>query len=284
MISQRLKNKLVHSDVSKIFFITVSLFLFVLVVKIYFLLNDYKQDWFAQTFYPFFGIKNNTQEALQHAWVFLSHFWIEGDFRDLLSNILWLYFFGFILEENSVEYTVFFLYIIAGIVGGLVVIACVQTNPQFLPKQFYLGMKAPLFAIATATVAMHPKRKVFESFNGGIPIYIVGIVFALLTSLSVANAGLAPMMAIVSGAMVGLLYRFGLDAQIEKWQAMIAAWQMRREAAKKSNVEVKENIGYKVVEVSQEKIDELLDKINRSGMQSLTAQEKEWLRIHSSKM
>jgi membrane associated rhomboid family serine protease len=280
MISQDLKYKLIKSDVSKIFFIAISLFLFVLVIKVYFQLNDYKPAWFASTFYPYFGISNSVASSLQHFWVLLVHYFVEDDLRNLLSNTLWLYFFGFILEDIRGQNAVFAFYILSGIVTGIIVLICVGINPNYLPFQFYLGMKAPVMAIATATVATNPKRRVFESFNGGIPIYIVGILYVALTLASAGTAGIAPFMALVGGVMMGLLFHFGLDMQIYKWQQFLA--NIYNGDGKNKKPSPKKNVGYKVINVSQDKIDELLDKINATGINSLTAQEREWLKNHNA--
>jgi membrane associated rhomboid family serine protease len=281
MISQDLKNKLIHSDVSKIFFISISLFLFALVMKVYFQLNDFKPAWFAATFYPYFGISNSVVTSLQHAWVLLVHFFVEDDLRNLLSSMMWLYFFGFILEDIRGRNAVFALFIIAGIITGIVVLICVGMSASYLPHQFYLGMKAPVMAIAAATIATNPQRKVFTSFNGGIPIYIVGIVFTLLTILSTMSHGIAPVLAIVVGMMVGILYHYGLDLQIYKAQDFFTNLFNKKSH---SHAQInKEPVGYRVTQVSQAKIDELLDKINDHGINSLTAQEREWLKNYSNK-
>jgi membrane associated rhomboid family serine protease len=279
MISQELKYKLVKSDVSKIFFIAISLFLFVLVIKIYFQLNGNKNDWFEHTFYPYIGISNSVSNSMQHIWVLFIHFFVEQDIKDVISNILWLYFFGFILEDIRGANSVFTLFIIAGFFSGIVVLICVGINANFLPFQYYLGMKAPLMAIAAATIAINPHRKVFVSFNGGIPIYIVGVLFALLTMFTTLRAGVAPIMAEISGIMIGLLFYFGLDIQIYKLQELIKGVVS---GDKKPSPKPKQNNnGYKIVSVSPAKIDELLDKINSQGINSLTAQEREWLKNYS---
>jgi membrane associated rhomboid family serine protease len=280
MISQDLKNKLIRSDVSKIFFIAISLFLFVLVIKVYFQLNDYKPAWFASTFYPYFGISNSVPASLQHFWVLLIHYFVEDDLRNLLTNTLWLYFFGFILEDIRGQNSVIAFYIISGIVTGIIVLICVGMNANYLPFQFYLGMKAPVMAIATATVASNPKRKVFESFNGGIPIYVVGIVYVVLTMLSAGTAGIAPFMALVGGVMMGVLFNFGLDIQIYKLQQFLT--NIYNGDGKNKKPQPKKKVGYRVINVSQDKIDELLDKINDKGINSLTAQEREWLKNHNN--
>ena len=281
MISQDLKSKLVNSDVSKIFFIAISLFLFALVMKVYFQLNDFKPAWFAATFFPYFGISNSVVTSLQHIWVVFIHFFVEDDLRNLISSMMWLYFFGFILEDIRGKNSVFALFILAGIVSGIVVLICVGMNPSYLPHQFYLGMKAPVMAIAAATIATNPQRKVFTTFNGGIPIYFVGIVFTLLTILSTLSHGIAPVLAIVVGMMIGILYNYGLDIQIYKAQDFLMNIFAKKN--QQSTAPSAAPSGYKIVQVSQAKIDELLDKINEQGINSLTAQEKEWLKNYSNK-
>ena len=86
MIQQELKYRIVKSDATKIFILCMSMFLFVLLIKVYFQLNDFKPAWFAESYYPFFGISDSVSKTMQHGWVLLTHFLVEDDLLFLLTN------------------------------------------------------------------------------------------------------------------------------------------------------------------------------------------------------
>jgi membrane associated rhomboid family serine protease len=284
MIQQELKYRIVKSDATKIFILCMSMFLFVLLIKVYFQLNDFKPAWFAESYYPFFGISDSVSKTMQHGWVLLTHFLVEDDLLFLLTNSLWLYFFCLLLEESKPANTVFILFIISGILTGLVALILVGINPNFLPAKFYLGMKAPLMTIATAAILANPKRKVFESFNGGIPIAVAGVLFITLTLFVSYQSGLAAVVTIFSGIVVGIIFHYGLQKFVGKYADRLNDYQAKKDAKENENsLYTFEENGYQVVQVSQNKIDEILDKINAKGIQSISAQEKEWLKNYSNK-
>jgi hypothetical protein len=209
---------------------------------------------------------------------------VEDDLLFLLTNSLWLYFFGLLLEESKPANTVFILFIISGILTGLVALILVGINPNFLPAKFYLGMKAPLMTIATAAILANPKRKVFESFNGGIPIAVAGALFITLTLFVSYQSGLAAVVTIFSGIVVGIIFHYGLQKFVGKYADRLNDYQAKKDEKENENaLYTFEENGYQVVQVSQNKIDEILDKINAKGIQSISAQEKEWLKNYSNK-
>jgi TRAP-type C4-dicarboxylate transport system substrate-binding protein len=75
-----------------------------------------------------------------------------------------------------------------------------------------------------------------------------------------------------------------LQKFIGKYADRLNDYQAKKDAKENENAfyTFEEN-GYQVVQVSQNKIDEILDKINAKGIQSISAQEKEWLKNYSNK-
>jgi membrane associated rhomboid family serine protease len=272
MNQQELRYRLFKSSVAKIFFMAISFYSFVMIIKIYFLLNDYKAAWFVDAFYPYLTVNNGVLPTLKHVWVLLTHFFFEDNFFALLGNISWLFFFGLLLEEIRGEYSLVTFYILSGLATGIVVMSIATINPAYLPYKFYFGMQAPIAAIATAAIATNPKRRIFEQINGGLPIYAFGGFYIALQILKSYKAGIAPFAALLVALAIGFWYYKGLDILIYRLQDEIEKWI---KGDKKP--EVKRENPYAVVEVTQEKIDELLDKINTTGMESLTAQERKWL-------
>ncbi len=284
MNANDIRYRFFKSDVSKIFFITVGIFVFTLMIKVYFQLNDYKADWFASTFYPYFSLNSTVAGSLRHLWVLVVHFCFEENIGVLFSNILWLYFFGLILEDIRGTNSLLSLYFFAGFVSGICILACIALIPHSLPTGFYYGMRAPIMAIVAATVATNPQRRVFEALNGGIPIYVLGILYTLLTVVSSMQLGAAPLMGLLVAIGIGIWYHYGLDLLLLRAQDELTTLiNGDKKKTFKNKIKPTQNLGFTVKEVSQQKIDELLDKINISGYNSLSAQEKQWLENYSKK-
>jgi membrane associated rhomboid family serine protease len=141
MDTSAIKREVVQSDMMKIFLAVVSTFTFLIVVKVYFGLNGEPANEWMKKVYPFITISQSASTTLKHFWVLFTQMFIESSVMSLFSNFLWLWLFGFILEDLRGRNQVLPLYIFSGFICGLVILACTTINQQFFKMDFYHGMQ-----------------------------------------------------------------------------------------------------------------------------------------------
>jgi membrane associated rhomboid family serine protease len=218
------------------------------------------------------------QPALWREWFPLVPFWqlaSYGFLHDLhslfhvLMNMLFLYFLGTMLEGivGSRRFFVAFMsaLVIAGIVtAGLGLIAN-ETRPT-------IGASGGVLAVVVATACLRPQtRVIFLLFPITLKtlawIYVAVDLFGVLSALKGVDTGVANLAHLTGAGWGYLLVKRGWI-----WRDPMQELETRRET------QVRER------EVAdEERIDQLLDKINREGIHSLSNREKAFLKRASKR-
>ncbi len=204
-------------------------------------------------------------------WQLLSYGFLHDPSRlmHILMNMLFLYFLGTMLEATVGARRFLTLYLSAIVVAGaaMLVTGLFQHDP--LPT---IGASGGVLAVVVAMAVLRPKTRVifliFPITLKTLAILYVGLdVFGALMELKGQGGGVAHM-AHLSGAAWGfLLARRGWIWQdpfqgLQRWQAL--------------RVEEKERD-------SERRLDELLAKIHREGIQSLSVRERAFLKRTSKR-
>ena len=146
-------------------------------------------------------------------------------------------------------------------------------------------------AIAIATTALAPDYRVFPMLNGGIPLWVITIIFVIIDFASIPTANGGGHIAHIGGAAIGFIFvlqlRKGNDWSA--WMNRFFEWtanlfnpdkkEWKKTAKKEHYYNTKGTQPYKKVpNVTQNRIDEILDKISQQGYRFLTEEEKEILK------
>ena len=153
-----------------------------------------------------------------------------------------------------------------------------------------LGANAGVLAVAMATTTLEPGFRFFTNIRGGIPIWVLMTVYILIDFAGVARGGGAYSLAHLGGAGAGFLFvvflRRGRDGSV--WMNQFYHWFITLfEPGKPASTSAKDRVFYntgerkpftKTTDVTQKKVDEILDKINQKGYHFLTDEEKAFLK------
>lgn len=212
----------------------------------------------------------------------------------MLSNMLWLWAFGYILQDLSGNKFLFPLYIYGGLLGAVFFLVAVQVIPSFRPfvNTVYLsGANTGTAAIALAVTTLSPNYRLFRNLGKGIPVWVLTGLYILITLINAFSLSNPVSFAILGGALAGFLFvlllRRGKDLSI--WMISFYQWISNLfNPDKKNQVNpVKEKVFYntgnrkpynKTPNVTQQRIDEILDKISQQGYHFLTDEEKNILK------
>jgi hypothetical protein len=208
--------------------------------------------------------------------------------------MVWLYTFG-----NVVQNLVGFRQVIPTYVYGLTLGGIVCLGVQFIPglnipMPFVMTANAGVMALAASTITMAPKYRFYIGEHFNIPLLVVFGIYLALNLL--VHAGNLPMLALDFG---GLLSGYVMMTLLKKgfqpgaWMYQItgsigrsmnpdeAKLQKMRQRRRQQTMQLTRRQADR--EVTQHRVDEILDKINQYGVNSLTAEEREVLHKASSK-
>ena len=248
---------------------------------------------------PFFYEKLNAflaspslKQAAKQPWSIITYSFLHFDFLTILSNMLWLWGFGSILQNIIGNRNTIPVYLYGALAGAL---AFAGFAPMFTisnPAPIYLfGANAAVMAIATAATVIDPGFRIFRHLNGGIPIWVLTLIYLLIDFSGVFQAnpayGIAHISGVSAGILFALLFRKGFDGSA--WMNNLYHWMINlfNPDKKEKKYTVKEKVFYntgnrspynKTANVTQQRIDEILDKINQKGYQFLSNDEKDILK------
>lgn len=228
-------------------------------------------------------------------WTVLSYMFIHDGVFNMLGNLLWIAAFGYILQDLAGNSKLIPLYIYGGLAGAAFFILSYNLVPNLAAAAAKAppleGASAGVMAIAIGTTALAPNYRIFPMLNGGIPLWVLTIIFVIIDLASIAGGYGGSLVAHVAGAATGLLFvyrlRKGKDWSVPmnkffNWISTLfnpekGNWKKTAKYElhyKSNNAEPYK----KIPNITQKRIDEILDKINQQGYRFLTDEERDILK------
>ncbi len=203
----------------------------------------------------------------------LTYMFTHQSIGHIFFNMMYFYFMGEIFSSIVGEKRLWFVYIVGGLVGAIFFLLFFSF---FAHGQYtLLGASASVIAVSIVAAIYAPNMPVSVFFIGSFPLkWVVLVLFLLSTIIDLAdNTG--GKIAHLGGAFFGLLY----GMQLKKGNDLMEFFK-RKPKAKSKNLKVIHSIK---VDADEKTLDEILDKINKSGYESLSKYEKETLQKIASK-
>jgi len=248
---------------------------------------------FTKNVLGWFTMPADTESLLRKPWTVLTYMFVHDNVWKVFSNMLWLWCFGYIMQDLTGNKKIIPIFIYGGLAGALAFSLAYNFVPSLqsqLPYATAVGASAGVMALAIATTMVSPKYKIFPMIAGGIPLWALTALYVIsdLATISVSDTG--NLIAHLAGAFTGFLFivflRMGYDGS--EWMSNFFDWvnNLFNPDKPKKGKNIKEELFYKSVadpykktpNVTQQRVDEILDKINQKGYNFLTAEEKELLK------
>ena len=253
---------------------------------LYFLFTDSYLSFFRN----YLSLPDDIGEFIFKPWTLVTYFFTHFSFWHLFGNIIALYFFGRIFMVFYGRKQFLKHYFLGGIFAGIIFIISYNTFPALIEKTTVLvGASASIFSILFGATATSPNYifNLFGMFR--IPLWVISSLYTLLfiSTLPYANAG--GELAHLGGAFFGYFYALQLKkgkdigSGFERLMDAMANWFKPKSNLKTvhRNRNRKSYAGKTKDEFNtyndQKKVDLILDKISKSGYESLTSEEKEFL-------
>lgn len=241
-----------------------------------------------------FELPASLYRLLQQPWGLFTYMFMHADFMHLLFNMLWLYWFGsmFLYFFSAKHFRG--LYILGGLCGGIFYIAAYNIFPYFrlsVEFSYLLGASASVLAIVVATAYREPNFKVNFLFLGAIRLKYIALFMVLSDLLMMTGGNAGGHIAHLGGALSGLWFAWALNKGYDvtslintflSWCARLFNGNYHKKTRKpKMKVHYgnrKDEYNYNSRKKSQsDEVDRILDKLKKSGYDSLTADEKKSL-------
>jgi len=213
---------------------------------------------------------------------FLSRFWTLGsymfmhvDIRHVLFNMLWLWFLGRIFCELLGSKRMVIVYLFGGAAGGIVylIISAIIGDANSI----LFGASGAVMAIVVAVATHAPDYRVYPF---GIPMKLkwLALISFLLTTAIDFSSNTGGKAAHLGGAIFGMLW-----AMNNKRGNIFAGMFQRKSKLRVAHKRVDDLSYNQQKNTIRKRVDEILDKISRSGYDSLSKEEKDFLQKNHDK-
>jgi membrane associated rhomboid family serine protease len=251
--------------------IYVNVFSFLITV----LLSNFIIEWFA--------LPISFDQFLYKPWTLITYAFIHERLFHVLSNLLVLYYIGNLFLNFYSKKQFLNFYFLGAIFGAIVFLSynyIAAKNGAPLG-----GASAAVTTIFVAIATKIPRYALQLRFIGSVELWVLAAIWVALSILQLANPDNGGAVAHISGAAFGYLYANQLEKgnDIGKWFEAILNYftnlmEPKKRGPLKTVYKSKSRVSKdEVSKTKQRKVDEILDKISKSGYESLNQEEKDFL-------
>lgn len=211
---------------------------------------------------------------------------MHSGFLHLLFNILGLYWFGKLFTHHLEGDKLLSVYLLGGLAGAALYLISYNFIPVFENSNSVLvGASGSIFAILVAIAFYDPDREIMLPLVGTYKLKYITAFYVLLSVIQISSTNAGGNIAHLGGAIWGWFYIY----QLRKGKDMGAGlvnfiYKLAKMFKPKSHLTVthkqppRDDYEYnRQKNVQQDEINQILDKIAKTGYDSLTNKEKELL-------
>lgn len=213
-------------------------------------------------------------------WTIFSSMFVHFDFWHLLGNMIWLYFGGRLMSDYLNGQRLLITYLIGGLSGSVLLLLAAMVFPAVLGNGIAWGASSAAIAVVICIAAYMPDLPVRLFGVWEIRLKYIALISFLMVTVIDLSANTGGKIGHLGGAIWGFIYGTQLRRN-PKFMSSISGFFRKREKKSKLRVEHRratDDIDYNASKLAiRKRIDEILDKISRSGYDSLSKDEREFL-------
>ena len=230
-------------------------------------------------------------KLLSRPWTIITHMFVHDNVWAVFANMLWLWSFGYIMQDLTGNSKIIPLFIYGALAGAIAFLLAYNLIPSLQPQLPYavaMGASASVMSVAVATTMVSPGYRLFPMIRGGIPLWVLTAFYIVSKIFTIPNTG--ALVVHIAGALAGFLFIFSLRRGYDggAWMNNFFEWigNLFNPNRPKKGKSIKDELFYKsssapykkTSNITQQRVDEILDKINQKGYNFLTDEEKEFLK------
>ncbi|MCC6691288.1 MAG: rhomboid family intramembrane serine protease [Bacteroidia bacterium] len=236
--------------------------------------------------YMVLGLSPDFFTVITHPWTLFTYMFFHMDVFHILFNMLWLYWMGQLFVEFIGSKQLISTYLLGGIAGGILFIIYATLFPASAGGSILIGASAAVMAIVIAIGFLLPNYIVHVFLLGAVKLKYIALASFILSTVIDFYNNTGGKIAHIGGALYGFLFftlhRKGVDLgkPFDKFFNFFTHRAKMKVAYKRTTSDEDYNSDKRAKE---KRTDEILDKIAKSGYDSLNKEEKDFLFKQSGK-
>lgn len=262
--------------VEKLIYINIFIFLFTLFISVF--QDLFKND--TNFLIQWFSLDASTDSLFTKPWSLISYGFLHEGFIHIIFNLIALYFIGNLFIDYFTQKQLFTFYLLGTFFGGLFYLFSQNYFPLFEGKTTTLiGASAGISTIFIGISTYMPNFELKIRFIGFVKLWYLAAIWVSLDVLGLTGENAGGHFAHLGGSIFGFLYINKVrNRKFNIFKKLFSIFTPKKKPLKtvyKSTNNTKTNSNTK--DLTQKQIDIILDKISKSGYDTLTKEEKEIL-------
>ena len=229
-------------------------------------------DWLA--------LSSQWTDLLHHPWTLMTYMFLHDGFWHILFNMVMLYFGGIMCCRYLGNRRFGWIFFLSGIAGALLYLLVYNVFPVGqMHSSTLVGASAAVLGVFIAVAVYAPNQEVslwlVRSFS--FKMKYVAMVFVVIDLLSIPASNAGGHIAHLGGALFGWLYVVAMRANVSNVLKSKPFQKKKSQQSSRGGRPMSDEEYNRRRAAEQKRVDARLDRISRSGYDTLSKEEKEFL-------
>lgn len=260
--------------VEKLIYIHIGVFILTSLLSVFSKQNE------SNIIIQWFSLNSDFDFFITKPWTIISYGFLHANFLHILFNSIMLYYFGNLFIQYFTQKQLLTFFLLGTLAGGFIFLLGYSYIP-FLSNQAIpmVGASAGVSAIIIGIATYMPNYQLKLRLIGSVKLWHIAAFYIFLDVLQLSGNNAGGHLAHLGGAIFGFLYvNQGSTTKLSFWDKISSFFASKRKPlktvykSKKTSTKKQANTTYK-----QQKINVILDKISKSGYDTLSKDEKDFL-------
>ncbi|WP_440069500.1 rhomboid family intramembrane serine protease [Tenacibaculum discolor] len=278
-ILDNLKYRFKHAGiVEQLIYVNLAVFLLVFVTNTFGFLFQSKTNFLVE----WLSLPANFDDFIVKPWTIITYGFLHTSFLHILFNLIALFYIGHLFQQYFTPKQLLSFYLLGTLFGGIIFIASYNFFPALQDvahNSVLLGASAGISAIFIGIATYIPNYELKFPLIGFVKLWVLACIWIAIDIIQIPAGNAGGHLAHLGGALLGFFYvRSASNKELDIFKSINKLFSKRerklKTVYKSGNKTPKPNVDKTR---NQEEVDAILDKISKSGYDTLSKSEKEFL-------
>ncbi|MFT7901041.1 rhomboid family intramembrane serine protease [Tenacibaculum ascidiaceicola] len=278
-VLENLKYRFKHAGiVEQLIYVNLAVFLLVHITNVFNFFFKSRTNFLVK----WFALPANFDDFLTKPWTIITYGFLHTSFLHILFNLIALFYIGHLFKQYFTSKQLLSFYLLGTLFGGIVFIASYNFFPVFAEEidiNVLLGASAGISAIFIGIATYIPNYELKFPLIGFVKLWVLACIWIAIDIIQIPAGNAGGHLAHLGGALLGFFYvRNASNKELDIFKSVNKLFSKKerklKTVYKSGNKTPKPNVDKTR---NQEEVDAILDKISKSGYDTLSKSEKEFL-------
>ncbi|SED51937.1 Membrane associated serine protease, rhomboid family [Tenacibaculum sp. MAR_2010_89] len=278
-VLENIKHRFKHAGiVEKLIYVNLIIYFVTLMFDVF-------SKWFKtgeNIIVKWFSLNSSFDVFVSQPWTIFTYGFLHANFIHILFNLIALFYIGHLFKQYFTSKQLLNFYLLGTVSGGILFLLGYNYIPLFKNQLVPLvGASAGISAIFIGIASYIPNYQLKIRFIGFIHLWKLALIWVLLDLIQLSGNNAGGHFAHLGGSLFGFMYvKYASNKQFSIFKPFTDLFKRKEKPLKtvyKSGKKPTYSTATKRKSKTQQEVDLILEKISKSGYETLSKEEKEFL-------